>query len=121
MYRNIPQSIPSSCLTYLLVYLGYFHNPIINPEKKTNSKLLKFHINSNKQHRRNNSHTTLQQKVSNRSTKFYNAKSSLPDENSTYYRNQQKEKKETTPLQITYIEEDPSNQNHELIQNFAAR
>ena len=26
MYRNIPQSIPSSCLTYLLVCLGFFHN-----------------------------------------------------------------------------------------------
>jgi hypothetical protein len=25
VYRNIPQSIASSCLTYLLVCLGYFH------------------------------------------------------------------------------------------------
>jgi hypothetical protein len=29
--------------------------------------------------------------------------------------------KETTPLQITHNEEDPSNQNHELVPNFAAR
>jgi hypothetical protein len=26
VYRNIPQSIPSPCLTYLLVCLGFFHN-----------------------------------------------------------------------------------------------
>ncbi len=26
VYRNIPQSIASSCLTYLLVCLGYFHS-----------------------------------------------------------------------------------------------
>ncbi len=38
MYRNIPQSIASSCLTYLLVCLGYFHNIMsrkgIKPDKR---------------------------------------------------------------------------------------
>ncbi len=29
MYRNIPQSIANSCLTYLLVCLGYFHNILL--------------------------------------------------------------------------------------------
>jgi hypothetical protein len=43
--------------------------------------------------------------------KFYNAKSSLPDENSTYYRDQQGEKRnKTTP--ITRNDEDLPNQNH---------
>jgi len=28
VYRNIPQSIPSSCLTYLLVCLGFFHSTV---------------------------------------------------------------------------------------------
>ncbi len=32
-----------------------------------------------------------------------------------------KKVKKTTPLQLTYNEEDPSNQNHELVPNFAAR
>jgi hypothetical protein len=46
---------------------------------------------------------------------FYNAKTSKPDEKALIRKKYQK----TTP--ITRNEEDLSNQNHELIPNFAAR
>jgi hypothetical protein len=49
---------------------------------------------------------------------FYNAKSSIPDEIALI---RKKPQKKTVPLQITHNEEDPSNQNHELVPNFAAR
>ncbi len=45
-------------------------------------------------------------------------KSSIPDEIALI---KKKPQKKTVPLQIPHNEEDPSNQNHELVPNFAAR